>query len=587
MLRPPGAAGKPGGLLGSDRVRFGLLLPLLTAALGCGDGRPPAAAVLITLDTTRADVLSCYGGPPGLTPALDALAAEGVRFTRARTVAPMTLPAHASMLTGLYPPRHTVRDNGHRALPAAARTLAEQARAAGLQTAAFVSASVLHSSFGLAQGFDSYSAPAETAAARTTQYRSRRAAEVVADAIAWLHRRDRSRGFLLWVHLWDPHAPYDPPPGFRRDNPYHGEVAAADHAAGELLAALRADPAWPAITVLAVADHGEAFGEHGEWTHGPFAWESTARVPLILRSPGLAPGTCERTVSVADVAPTLAEALGLPPLPDVDGRSLLNPQGLEPRGVWLESLEGWSVYGWAPLWGWVTDEAKLLDGGRPRLFDPVADPAEERDLAGERPELVAELRRALLTTAARPPLPPDPPGAGGPDEALLAAVAELGYAALAEDEETAAPPRPLAPTDRPDPLEPERAEELRLVNRGGNLAAAGRHAEAEALFARVVAANPENLWAQEMLGSLRLILGRPEEALPPLLRVARAGRGTATTFGNLAGCYRALGRDDRALPWLERAYARNPEHQGVRRHLIEVLENLGRKEEADRIRARD
>ena len=567
---------RPSGPLAAT---LGAALSLLA---GCGGPVDrPRGAVLITLDTTRADVLSCYGGPAGLTPHLDRLAAEGVRFDRAYTVAPMTLPSHASMLTGLIPPRHTVRDNGHRALPASAETVAELAAAAGIQTAAFVSASVLHQGFGLDQGFDRYDAPAETQASLGTQYRSRLAHEVVADAVAWLAQRDPERGFLLWVHLWDPHAPYDPPAAFRRDNPYHGEVASADDAAGNLLDALRADPAWERTAVIVVADHGESFGEHGEWTHGPFLYESTVRVPLILRAPGLVAGSSEAVVSVTDVAPTLAEALRLTMPPDTDGRSLLRPAGLEARGAWLESLEGSFAYGWAPLWGWVDARGKYLDGGAPRLFDPLADPGESRDLARGRAAELEGFRQAIRAAGSRPAL--ERGADDGVDEELLRAVQELGYAAVGQDEDGGEVPVPLAVTGSPDPL--DRAEELRQLSRAGNLANSGALAEAEALYAEVVAGNPGNLWAQEMLGSLRTLLGQHQRALPPLMAVVRAGRGTATTFGNLAGCYRALGQDEKALPWLRRALERNPEHRGVRQHLVEVLDKLGRADEAAGLRS--
>ncbi len=583
MVLPRRADARPApARLAPARLAHALLLamiPLASCGDGAGDG--PRGAVLITLDTTRADVLSCYGGPEGLTPHLDQLAAEGVRFDRAYTVAPMTLPSHASMLTGLIPPRHTVRDNGHRALPAAADTLPERAAAAGLQTAAFVSASVLHQGFGLDQGFDHYQAPAETQASRGTQYRSRRAHEVVADAVAWLEQRDRARGYLLWVHLWDPHAPYQPPPAFRRANPYHGEVASVDDATGQLLDALRADPDWPRTTVAVVADHGEAFGEHGEWTHGPFLYETTVRVPLLLRAPGLGAGVSDSVVSVTDLAPTLAEALGLELPADIDGRSLLRPGALEPRGAWLESLEGSFAYGWAPLWGWVDENGKYLDGGAPRLYDPAADPAETRDLAAARGPELESFRQAIREAAARPALPRGEGDAAS--EELLSAVQELGYAAVGEDERGEGDPAPFEDSGKPDPL--ARAEELRQLNRAGNLANNQKMAEAAAIYAEIVAGNPGNLWAQEMLGSIRLILGEHEQAIPPLMVVVRAGRGTATTFGNLAGCYRALGQDERAVPWLERALERNPAHKGVRQHLVEALEGLGREAEAAAYRA--
>ena len=307
----------------------------------CGGTTPgtdsPPSAVLITLDTTRVDALGCYGGPAGLTPHLDGLAADGVVFDNAHTVTPLTLPSHASMLTGLTPLRHGVRINGSQALGEEASTLAERARDAGVQTAAFVSSVVLGREFGLDQGFEHWDQPRAGSAPLANYTEERAAGATVANAVRWLAERDTERPFLLWVHLYDPHAPYAPPPAYVEragGDAYRGEVAWMDDAIGTLLAALRADDAWSRCTVLVASDHGEGLGEHGEPTHGYFLFESTMRIPLLLRAPGLAAGRSSRTVGVSDVFPTLQAALGLPPRAGIDGVSLLGADpGPGPRRV--------------------------------------------------------------------------------------------------------------------------------------------------------------------------------------------------------------------------------------------------------------
>ncbi|MEW6073870.1 MAG: sulfatase [Planctomycetota bacterium] len=236
-----------------------------SAESACGAGRSEEpSALLITLDTTRWDSLGANGGIPGTTPRLDLLAQESILYDQARTVAPLTTPAHASMLTGLYPSRHTVRDNDVWVLPAEIDTLAELARRKGIQTGALVAALVLHARYGLDQGLEHYGQPEleELKGGRTTVQRPAR--QVIDDAIAWLAERDRSRPFFLWVHLFDPHAPYEPPPSFRggalMGNPYQGEVSYMNQEAGRLIDRLRDDGTLEETFVMVVGDHGEALG---------------------------------------------------------------------------------------------------------------------------------------------------------------------------------------------------------------------------------------------------------------------------------------------------------------------------------------
>src|SRR6185503_9303787 len=267
---------------GGRRVRRAIALGVLVLAAGCGQ-EERRSALLVTLDTTRADALSCYGNREPTTPVLDSLAKDGVAFDAAHTVMALTLPAHTSMLTGLAPLRHGLRDNGVAALPEAAQTIAARAHAAGIDTAAFVSSVVLDDDFGLDQGFDVYSVPVRRGATERAHGAERPARATIDAALAWLAGRDSARPFFLWVHLYDPHHPYTPSAPFaeRFSSPYLGEVAAMDHELGRLFDDLRARGLLERTFVLALADHGEAFGEHGELTHGTYCYETTLHVPLI------------------------------------------------------------------------------------------------------------------------------------------------------------------------------------------------------------------------------------------------------------------------------------------------------------------
>lgn len=335
-------------------VRFvGALALALAAGLSaaCGEGhREPAPSVLlVTLDTTRADHLGAYGGPRGVTPRLDELAERAVVFTRAYAVAPMTLPAHASILTGRLPTRTGLRWNGDQKLAAAVPTLAERFRDGGYSTAAFVSAAVLDRAFGLDRGFSAYDAEVSGAASRWKAERP--ATETVRRALAWLAAQPADRPVFLWVHLFEPHDPYRPPEPFAGrfpKDPYSAEIAAADDALGPLFATARFAPGSRAI-VSVVGDHGESLGEHGEATHGILLYDSTLHVPWLLVAPGLAARKVELATSQVDLAPTLLGLAGVAALAattEIDGTDLTAglranfPGGTAARGrtLYAESL---------------------------------------------------------------------------------------------------------------------------------------------------------------------------------------------------------------------------------------------------------
>ena len=416
-----------------------LLAVLLLQA--CAPARPattsgtttaPLNLLLITLDTFRADRVS-----PRLTPALERLAAAGLRFTEARTVAPLTLPAHVSIMTGLRPPRHGTRLNG--AVHASgADTLATRLQRAGYRTGAVVGAFVLDRRFGLAAGFDDYDDDiARDPAAMDTLHAERPAGAVIDRALAMLAHRAGPAPWLQWVHLYDAHAPYTPAPAaLSRAGgvAYDGEVAGVDDALARLLAAVAARPDAARTAIVVVGDHGESLGAHDEATHGMLVTEPAIRVPLLLSVPGLAPATRRDAASVVDVAPTLL-ALAGQAAADLDGRNLLAPPP-DDVSSYAES-EYPTVAAWAPVFTVVRGSWKLVIADRPRLFDLAADAQEQRDVAAQEPARARELTAALQVIRRR--------GVGTGDAGTVSAdtarqLRALGYVTAASPRDTAAGP---------------------------------------------------------------------------------------------------------------------------------------------------
>ena len=320
-----------------------LLLLLGMLAVGCGRGEPRSGRarnlLLVTLDTLRADRLGSYGYSAAQTPHLDGLAARGLRFSNATTVTPLTLPAHASLMTGTYPAFHGVRDNGGFYLGEERQTLAETLAQAGFRTGGFVGAFVLDSRWGIGQGFERYFDDfdlTEFDDSASMDAIQRPGSAVVDQALAWL-AQDHERPFFAWVHLYDPHTPYEAPEPYRsrfpasRSGAYDAEIAAADAQVGRLLAALREDGRLEDTLVAVVADHGEMLGEHGELTHAFFIYDAAIRVPLLLAGPGVPRGLVDAQVRIIDLAPTLLTQLGQAVPAEVQGEDLL-PLAADPVG---------------------------------------------------------------------------------------------------------------------------------------------------------------------------------------------------------------------------------------------------------------
>jgi arylsulfatase A-like enzyme len=555
----------------------------LGACGGGADRSAPRSALLITLDTTRRDALDCYSGRRGLTPELSRLAAEGTVYDWARATAPLTLPSHASMLTGLYPPRHTVRANSIMALPDSARTLAELASERGIETAAFVSAVVLASEFRLDQGFQTYAEPANSA--RPTRHYDRQpAGEIVDAALGWLGRRDPERPFFCWLHFFDPHKPYEAPPEYLAKaggNAYLAEVAYTDHEIGRFLEALRQSGAYADTTILVVADHGEAQSEHGEEGHGPFVYDSTLRVPFLLsRANGARAGErSDEIVSVVDVYPTLAEALGLPLQGDVDGHSLYGGKADPTRGVYFESFLGYIANGWSPISGWADGEGKYIHSPSPEFYAVAGDPGETRNRASERAGLLPSYRERIDELARAPSL--SSALVAGDAEKLMRDLQALGYSGAGIAIEDL--PDPLEDTERPSPH--QRIEDYARFQTARTLVQENRPADALPLLEALVAATPLDHSSWFQLGAALRHLGRFGEALAPLQRNLELRGSWRGVEVNLGLCYEALGQSDRAIQHFARAIEHEPRWVEIREKLIRLLESAGRSAEADRYRS--
>lgn len=432
-------AGGPACFFLRAAARRTLLLSaaLAMAATACHRASSPSRAsdsiLVVTIDTLRADHVGAYGSKAGATPVLDALAREGVLFENAITPAPLTLPAHAALFSGLFPFRNGVRVNGTDRVPEAVPLLADALSERGFATAAFVSSLVVRRASGINRGFALYDDAFAANSGRDPRdfLPERRAEETVGRAIEWIgtHRAQAAtRPFFVWVHLYDPHAPYEPPPPWAQrfhDRPYEGEIAYADSCLRRLLAAV--DPG--RTLVIAAGDHGESLGEHGEATHGVFLYDATVRVPLILRLPGnrFAGGRVTTQVSLTDLAPTVRRLAGLPPI-ESDGADLsplFEDSHAPDRPAFSESDYPAFVLGWSPMRALRLEGQKFIDAPRRELYDLKGDPGETANRYAGEDAAVRNLARALVILVSRKPFAESTSSATDPEVAKK--LASLGY----------------------------------------------------------------------------------------------------------------------------------------------------------------
>jgi arylsulfatase A-like enzyme/Tfp pilus assembly protein PilF len=497
--------------------------------------------VLITIDTLRADRVGAYGAATGATPTLDVLATEGVRFDQVQTAAPLTGPSHATIFTGQYPPVHGVRGNVVFSLGTQHPTLASLLKREGYETAAFVGAYPVAAAFGFNQGFDTFdedfheSSPGDQGAERPAN-------EVADAAIRWLTASDRSPGkpFFAWLHFFDPHAPYKPPPQYSQSfagRPYDGEIAFTDAQIRRVLDALRASGRAEDTVVAVMADHGEGLGEHRELTHAVLIYQSTMRVPWIVSGPGVPRGRVVPTrVATIDVLPTVMGVLGFqsdPALLGRDLRPLMEGRAVPGDPLYQESLFGRLNCHWATLRGWVKDDWKLINGATPELYNLAEDPGETRDLAAAEPERVRRMTEELQRAMTR--LAP-----GGDRAQVVAVTAEqeerlrsLGYAAGSG-----------GGGNLDDPSLPDPRTRVEFYDRlqSASMAQGPALAKAFADVREIVRLDPDNPFAAGTLASMEYRHGNLEEAARAFARTLELDSERPGVRQNYGKLLRELGR---------------------------------------------
>jgi tetratricopeptide (TPR) repeat protein len=560
-------------------TRWVVIAGVLVSA--CGSPRPAAQlrpgvlrdgnVLLITIDTLRRDRIGAYGNPNGLTPTLDSLAANGFRYANAHAHVPMTLPSHASILTGLTPLRTGVRNNTTFRLDDRIPTLATHLKPAGYSSAAVVGAFVLDARFGLSHDFASYDDQMPLASGPTFHVAQRRASEVTAIAGRCTDPRgapeQTPRRRFTWVHLFDPHTPYDAPPEFRIErSAYDAEVAYTDAAIGAMLNRLRACGELARTLIVVTADHGESLGDHGETTHGLFAYDATLAVPLIINGPGIPPGVSDDPVAHADIVPTILDLLGLDIPPGLDGLSLARPRPPD-RAIYFEALDASLTRGWAPLQGLLQNGLKYIDLPDAELYDLRVDPGEQHNLIGsDRRGEAMRAQLAMMETASRSSAPAAPL-----DAEAAARLRSLGYVG-----------GPSAPRGRAT-LQDDPKRLVALNERFNTALTAfdeGRRPEAFDAFTAILRERPDFLTARTSAATVLIDSGRAGDAVA-LLRAAPPDQRDATPLlVRLGAALRDSGDLRAAADVLERAHRAAPQDFDAQQDLAIVDAALGRADAA-------
>jgi len=611
------AARRPGRRRASSLHRYfrNAIPALLLAVTGCwllvscrsaSSKRPNV--VLISIDTCRADYLGCYGYPRQITPNIDRLARESTLFANAYTPIPMTLPAHASMLTGTIPPYHGVRDNIDYKLSRSDVTLAEILSRKRFVTGAVISAFVLDSQFGLDQGFDYYNDRFEQPF-QTLDISERRGEEASRFALEWLDKHKDKR-FFLFLHYYDPHTAYVPPEPFAsefEDSPYAGEIAYTDYCIGKVLAKLKDLGLYDSTLIIVVGDHGEMLGEHGESDHMYFIYQSAIKVPLIFKLPGRHEvRKVEDPVGIIDIVPTVCSTLGIRAPERVQGRDLSgyfegNQPSVRDRHFYCESMLP-TKYGANPLRGVVAERWKYIQTTRPELYDLVEDPAESTNLVEQEPDrarILADRLQQMLEESVRE-------GDGSravADEETRRRLESLGYAAgggVSGDfgfDPGRDDPKDLLALHELNGVanvltlhgrfeEARAACEKMLKERPHavaghyNLArlarAQGDFARAASGFAEVIRRKPDEARAHNDLGDALIRLNRNEEAVKHLEEAVRLAPECHEAYNNLGIALRRQRKYERAIACFRKTLEIYPESTDAHNNLGNTFINLGK-----------
>jgi arylsulfatase A-like enzyme/Tfp pilus assembly protein PilF len=551
--------------------------------------------IVITIDTLRADHLSCYGYTRLQTPHIDALATDGTRFINAYTPVPITLPAHSAIFTGSYPMGNGMRDFGGNRLSAGIPTLASVLKSRGYTTAAFIGAAVLDRRFGLNQGFDTYFDNFDFSGEADFELMRRSGDQVVDKSLSWL-QAGPPQPFMLWVHLYDPHYPYTPPPPYSRKYahvPYDGAIAFADSQVGRVLEFLRAHHLYDNSLIILCSDHGEGLGEHGEKTHGFFIYSSTTHVPLIFKVPGAVRHAVDREVSLVDVLPTILRSLDLPIPATVQGKSILalilgKSQGDQTQ-IYMETYLPFLHFGWSPLQGYEAGGWKFIAAPRPELYSTQTDDKEVHNLYGSQKAVAHDLHDRLSELVRRYSPQPGSTMASkaSTDPAVMEGLQSLGYLAVSAGGQKGLSGRTLDdPKDRIQLYEMI-VDASNTSEQGHYREAIGKLREAQKLqadspvipyfialnyyhlrdfphaaegFQVALRLQPGNSLAENYLGLSQAKVGDDEAAIKSFKHVLELDATNYSVAFNLGSLYLKKGQAENAVREFERAIQINPDY---------------------------
>ena len=534
------------------------LLPWAAPAFAAPVGGPNV--VLITIDTLRADHIGCYGYGQIRTPNIDALAADGARFERAYTAVPVTLPSHTVMFTGTYPMLSGMHDFAANKLNPTQPTLASVLKEHGYATAAVIGSAVLDSRFGLNRGFDFYYDHFDFNRLQESNLEEmERPGNLVADvALDWLSK-NYSRKFFLWMHLYDPHYPYRPPPPYAseyKDRPYDGEIAFADAQVGRLIRFLKSKGRYANTLIVLSGDHGESLGEHGEKTHGFFIYNATLHVPFIIHLPGgpsprvALPRIVPDLVSLADLMPTVLQTLKLNIPPQVQGRNLLpmirakEPE--EARSLYGETFLPRLHFNWSELRGIETANYHFIDAPRPELYDLAHDPGETQNLYAEKKAVAEEMRARLAALIRQYSAGQELAEKTGLDPALMERLKSLGYAGFSGGGSPTITDRAL-----PDPK--DRIQVYELISDAIAQSQHGDYSNSTEKLNLALKTEPDSVPVHYLLGLNYYRMHEFPNAVGQLERVLQLSPEYALAAFQLGLAYARSGDFDHAIQALKRA----------------------------------
>jgi arylsulfatase A-like enzyme/Flp pilus assembly protein TadD len=511
---------------------------------GGGLAAPGAPVILISVDTLRADHLPAYGYRGVETPNLDALRQDSILFENAYSQVPLTLPSHTAIMTGLLPPQNGVRDNLGYALGPGPATLAGALKEKGYATGGAVSSIVLSHATGVARGFDFYEDNIEPSKMSQSISRVQRSGNDTQALLAEWIAGHSGKPFFAFLHLFEPHSPYEPPEPYlsRYKLRYDGEIARADEIVGSFVKFLKQSDVYDRALIVFLSDHGEGLADHGEDEHGVLIYRESIHVPLMVKLPGSARRgeSVRAAVGLIDVFPTVAQVLGIPAPAGLAGRSLLgppDPAAAAPRRIYSETLYPRLHLGWSDLASLEDEHDHYIESPRPELYDLAADPGEKNDLAAGLPPAFRSMRAQL----AGMPRPLQPPGNSDPEQ--MKKLAALGYISGSTAD--------LTKKDLPAPR--DRIGAVAQLKEGFGALQAGRYADAVAAFARLLETEPGMTDVWQMYGEALMKLGREDESLAALLQAAKLSPLNPQVMMALSDYYLAVGNYEEARKHAEAA----------------------------------